>query len=179
MLSKRTQKGIIISAVILMATVAVAFAHGFGYGGPMMGYGSGYGGNMMGYGGYQMGPGMMGYGGYGGNMMGYGAGSDRGYGPNLSSEEIAKLDAAREKFFNDTSDLRNQIEEKRLNLGNEIDKANPDATKVAELQKELSKLDSEFDQKSVQFQLEVRKLLPEKDLGSGYGRGFGNGRYCR
>jgi Spy/CpxP family protein refolding chaperone len=173
---KRIKKSIVLGAVILIATGAIAFAHmGDGYGGYGMGPGMmGYGG----YGGYGMGPGMMGYGGYGGPMMGYGPGPDRGYNANLSDEQRAKLDAAREAFFNDTRQLRDQIQEKRYSLNTELNKENPDTAKIAQVQKELSELDSEFDQKSIAYQLEMRKLLPENDLRAGFGSGFGNG-YCR
>ena len=172
---KRFKKSIFLGAVLLIATAAIAFAHGSGgYGGYGMGPGMmGYGG----YGGYGMGPGMMGYGGYGGHMMGPGSWSDRGYNANLSDEQRDKLDAAREAFFNDTRQLRDQIQEKRYSLNNELNKENPDTSKVTELQKELSKLDSEFDQKSIAYQLEVRKILPENDLRAGFGAGFRNG-YC-
>jgi zinc resistance-associated protein len=160
MQNKRIRKSIFWGAIMLFATVAIAFAHGGDYG----------------YGGYGMGPGMMGYGGYGGHM-GYGPGPDRGYNANLSDAQRAKLDAAREAFFNDTRQLRDQIQEKRYSLNSELNKDNPDSAKVAQLQKELSQLDSEFDQKRIAYQLEVRKLLPENDVRSGFGPGFGNG-YC-
>jgi Spy/CpxP family protein refolding chaperone len=170
-----TKKSLMISAVLLFAGAAVVFAHG-GYGrggyGGMMGYGPGYGGHMMGYGpGYGMGPGMMGYG------PGYGYGPDgRGYGANLTEEQQAKLDAAREKFFTETETLRDQIQDKRFALGDELRKENPDTGKVTALQKELSQLEGEFDQKAIQHQLEVRKILPERAR-RGYGRGYGGG-YC-
>ena len=145
---------------------------GYGYGGHMMGYGMGRG--MMGYGpGYGMGPGMMGYG------PGY-WGEGRGYAANLTEEQQAKLDDAREKFLEETDVLREQIQEKRFALGNEMRKENPDSGKVINLQKEISKLEGQIDQKAVQHQLEVRKLLPENarsGYGRGYGRGYGGG-YC-
>ena len=174
MKSKLTKKTIIISAVLLFAGAAVVFAHGGygrgGYGGHMMG-GPGYGGHMMGYGpGGGMGP---------QGMMGYGPGNrweGRGYGADLTEEQRAKLEETREKFFAETEDLRDQIQEKRFNLGSELRKDNPDSGKVADLQKAISKLEGEFDQKALQHQLEVRKMLPEKAR-RGYGRGYGGG-YC-
>jgi zinc resistance-associated protein len=155
---KRIKKSIFLGAVLLIATAAIAFAHGGG-----------------GYGGYGIGPGMMGYGGYDGHMMGPGPWTDRGYNVNLSDEQRDKLEAAREAFYNDTRQLRDQIQEKRYSLNNELNKENPDTAKVTQLQKELSKLDSEFDQKSIAYQLEVRKLLPDNDLRSGFGPGFRHG----
>ena len=168
MKSKLTPKTLIISAVLLLAGAAVVFAHG--------GYGrGGYGGHMMGYGpGYGMGPGMM------GNGPGH-RGEGRGYGADLTEEQQAKLDDAREKFFTETEDLRDRIQEKRFALGGEMRKETPDSGKVVDLQKEISKLEGQFDQKAIQHQLEVRKMLPEKarsGYGRGYGRGYGGGGYC-
>jgi hypothetical protein len=163
----------IVAVALIFGIAAVVMAHDWddqGYGGYMMG--PGYGGHMMGYGpgygGHMMGPGMMGYGqGYRGNMMGYGP-----YGYNgLSREDAAKLEQSQEKFFNDTRDLRNNIEQKQLALNQELQQANPDRDKVLNLQKELSQLESQYDQKALAHQLELRKTFPEKAIGMGYGRG--------
>jgi Spy/CpxP family protein refolding chaperone len=168
-----------VAAVLILGIAAVAFAHGgWGYGGHMMG--PGYrGGYMMGpgYGGHMMGPG------YGGHMMGWGADDGsyrRGYGAqgNLSDEDAAKLDASQEKFYQETRGLRDQIEEKSLALRDEMEKNNPDQAKIFALQKEISSLRSDFDQKAVSHQLEVRKMLPEDFRGSGHGYGYNRG-YCR
>ncbi|MBI5551037.1 MAG: periplasmic heavy metal sensor [Desulfobacterales bacterium] len=167
MKSNLTKKSLIIGAVLLLVGAAVAFANG-GYGGHMMGYGSGYGmgpgmmGNGYGHGGYGMGPGMMGYG------PGY-ANNGHRYGDNLSAEQRTKLDAVQEKFFTETQDLRNKIDDQRSALQEELSKDNPDAAKVGNLQKELSTLQGEFDQKAVQHQIEVRKVLPEDFNGRGNG----------
>ena len=177
MRSKLTQKTLIISAVLLFAGAAIVFAQGGygrgGYGGHMMDWGPGYGGHMMGYGhGHGWGPGH-------GKGMGYGPGHGsygRGYGADLTEEQRAKLDQAREKFFEQTEKLRDQIEDKRYALGTEMRKDNPDTDKVTTLRKELSQLESDFDQQAVLHQLEMRKLLPE-DARRGFGRGYGGG-YC-
>ena len=179
MKSTTLKKSLIISSAVLLLGATVAFAHG-GYGGSMMGYG-GYGGPMMGYGGgYMMGYGggpMMGYG--GGPMMGYGYGPQMhgyGYGANLTNEQAAKLDQARERFIKETRALREQIDEKRFALREEFVKENPDEAKVAKLQKELSLLEGQFDLKAVQLQLEMRKLLPEGARSRVFGPGMGG--YC-
>lgn len=161
-----------LAAVLTLAIAAIAFAHD-GYGGHM----GGYGGHMMGPeygGGYMMGPG------YGGQMMGYDSDDcpyRRGNGAwgNLSDENAAKLDASQEKFYNETRELRDQIDEKGIALNNEMRKDNPDNDKVFELQKEVSSLRNDFDQKALAHQLEVRKLLPDNFRGSGYGNRRG---YC-
>jgi len=192
MLSKHIKKGILFSAIILMATAGIALAHGggYGYGGSMMGYGSGNGGygygmmgpGMMGYGpgnggyGYgMMGPGTMGYGNYGGPMTGNGPGANRNFNNNLSDQQIAKLETARKAFFNDTRDLRNQIQDKEYSLRSELDKQTRDTAKVTQLRKELSKLQGEYNQKNIEFQLKLRKILPDNGNGTGFGPGYGDG----
>jgi len=165
----------IIALIATTGLVSTAFAHGGGYG-------DGYGGNMMGYGsGYNMGPGMMGSGGYGmgPGMMGYDPGNGRygrgEYSGDLSREDSNRLQQAQDKFFDETHALRNQIRDKRFALNDELDSANPDKTKVAELQTALSRLQSDFDQKALAYRLEVRKILPETAGRGGYGYGPGYG----
>jgi Spy/CpxP family protein refolding chaperone len=108
-------------------------------------------------------------------MMGPGPGRGyhRGY-ANLSDEERTKIDAAREKFFDETRSLRRDIDDQAHALRKEMNSDNPDSGKVAQLQKQLSKLEAEFDQKAVQHRLEMRKLCPAKfrDRDRGYGRGY-------
>ncbi len=166
MKTTNTTKSIVIAAVVLIAGATLAFAHGgwgdYGYGGRMMG--PGYGGNHM------MGPG------YGGRHM-MGPGWGRGYG-NLSDETRAKIDAARDKFFDETRTLRRDLDDKAYELNREMDKENPDTQKVADLQKQLSKLQSDYDQKSVQFRLQMRKLLPDDDDGPARGYYGRRGGYC-
>ena len=171
----------IIAVVLIVGIAALGFAYdgyGPGYGGHMMGYGGGYG--MMGYGGgygNNMGPGMMGYGGgYGpgyGHMRGY-------YGPNgygnLSQEDAAKLQQSQDQFFDQTRDLRNSIRDKQLALNDELQKTDPDRAKVADLQKQLSQLESQFDQKALDHQLELRKEFPQNTYGGEYG--YGRGGNC-
>jgi Spy/CpxP family protein refolding chaperone len=156
MKTTRNTKSIVFAAIILLAGTTFAFAHGGWYdnncgcgrhmGGAMMG--SGRGGNMMGPD-------------YGDNMMGqrWGRGQHRAY-TNLSAEDRAKIDAARDKFFDETRTLRRDIDDQAYALHKEMDKDNPDNTKVVQLQKQLSNLQGEFDLKAVQHRLKMRKLCP-------------------
>jgi len=179
---------IIIAFVATAGIVSTAFANGGwggnGYGGNMMGYGGyGMGQGMMGYGGQGMGPGMMGYGGQGmgPGMMGYGYGPgygryDRGnYPASVSREDSNKLQQAQDKFFDETHALRNQIRDKQFALNDELNNANPNRAKVAELQMAISKLQSDYDQKALDYRLEVHKILPKGTRDFGYGNGPGYG----
>ncbi len=153
-----------IASVVLLIGAGLAFAHGGG------GYG-GYGRMGRSYGGH-----MMDNPGYGPHMRGYGSWG------NLSDEDAAKLEEARSRFYKATQELRGKIEEKSVVLRNEMIKDNPDASKVMKLQKELSALEAEFDQKAVQHRLEMNKLAPEGFQGEGAQRNFGRGPgrgYCR
>jgi Spy/CpxP family protein refolding chaperone len=150
MKTTRTTQSIVVAAIFLIAVAAVAFAHGQRMGG------------------YMTGPGCQ------GRMMGPGQG--RGFNgayASLSDEDRAKIDAAREKFFDETRSLRRDMDDQAYALSKEMNSDNPDSAKVAQLQKQLSKLEADFDQKRVQHQLEMRKLLPEKFRDRGWGRGCG------
>lgn len=160
---------VIITAILVLTGAGIALAHD-GWGG--RNYRGGYGGHMMG-GGH-----MMDYGshmrGYGGHMMG------PGYGPaygNLNEEDYAKLEKAREKFFDQTRELRRELDEKRFALEKEWARENPDTAKIKALQGDIAKLRSEFDAKRVEHQLEVRKMMPETVRGRNYAGGS-RGGYC-
>ena len=137
-------------------------------------------------GGYHMGEGYhMGGPGYGDAQGQYGRGG-RGWG-NLSEEDAKKVEKERETFFKDTEDLRRSIYQARLEMSAEMAKKDPDTKKLADLQKNLSSLESDFDQKRLGHRLEMKKLLPDNyqagagagmGRGRGYGRGPGNGGGC-
>lgn len=166
------KKGIVILAVVAMTGfVATAFA---GWGG---GYGPRGGGwHHMGWGGP-------------GHHMGWG-GPDYDDYPNLTDEQQKAFEAERQAFFKDTESLRQDLYAKNLELRSELAKDNPDAQKAATIQKEVSKLESELDQKQLDHVMKMRKIAPEagrgfmmggrgpmRGYGPGPGRGYGGG-YC-
>ena len=59
--------------------------------------------------------------------------------------------------------------EKERELQNELAKAEPDASKASGLQKEISELQAQLDQKRIDHMVEMRKLAP--NAGKGYVRG--------
>ena len=98
------------------------------------------------------------------------------YGPgNLSEEETKKLEEANEAFFKETEELRRSIYEKELALRSEMIKENPDPKKAADLQKEISDLESRFDQKRLERRLEMQKINPHAGRGFRGRGGRGNG----
>jgi zinc resistance-associated protein len=169
MKTTRTTQSMIIAALFLIAGAGVAFAHG-GWGGDDCGCRRHRGGAMMGPGcqGRMTGPGQ------GNAMMGPGQGRGfHGKHANLSDEDRAKIDAAREKFFDETRSLRRDMDDQAYALHKEMNRDDPDSGKVVQLQKQLSKLQAEFDQKRVQHRLEMRKLWPEKFRKRDWGCGCG------
>lgn len=145
---------LVVLAVLGISTLAFA------------GWGDGYG--------HMMGPG----------MMGPGWRQGGGYYGNLSADEIAKLDQQRSEFFKATEGIRQQLYEKELALQSELAKENPDTSKASGLQSEISKLQSDFDQKRLEYDIQARKSAP--NYNRGYGGGYGSmmgygprgGGYC-
>ncbi len=147
---KRNTKGIMTLAVLaVFGFSTIAFA----------GWGGGYG--------HMMGPG----------MMGPGWQQEGGYYGNLSADEIAKLDQQRAEFFRATENTRQQMYEKNLALQNELAKENPDTVKASSLQSEISKLQSDLDQKRLEYDIQARKSAPNYNRGyrGGYGSMMGHG----
>jgi len=138
---------------------------------------------IMGFGAYAFAGGGMGYGRHHAGWDHHGSEwQDGGYGymmGNLSDEEIQKMDEQRETFFKSTEDLRQNIYQKGLALESEFAKKNPDAKNAAKLQKEISDLRAQIDQKRIAHMIEMKKINP--GLGSGYmgpgmmGYGYGRG----
>ena len=155
-LSTRLITGIAILAIV--GFTGFAFAHG--------GFGSrGWGDRHMGYGDH------MGY----GPHMGY-YGTER-Y-SNLSDSDIKKIEKAKEDFFKSTEKTREALYENRLELRNELSKTNPDTGKLKTIQKKISKLEAELDQKSLEFRVQANKIAPNARGGFAGRGGPGRGGYC-
>jgi len=125
--------------------------------------------------------GMRGYGPGGGECPGVRGG---GYGPgsgymmgNLTEDEAKKINDQREEFFKATEDLRQDIYAKELELNSELAKKNIDTEKATKLQKEISELESNFDQKRLEHMIKIRKLNP--NLARGFGGGSPGGHCAR
>jgi Spy/CpxP family protein refolding chaperone len=127
--------------------------------------------------GWGMGYGPRGWGhmGAGWNQRGY---AGPGYQNNLSDEEIDQLNENRKAFIGETSDLREKLYQKELELRAELAKRDPDAKKAVTLQKEISEIESQLDTKRIEHRIKMKKENPEMFSGRGYGyggRGMGQG----
>jgi zinc resistance-associated protein len=95
---------------------------------------------------------------------------------NLSPEQAGKLFDLKQKFMDDTANLRKQMVVKHAELAALWKAENPDEKAIVAKQKELNTLRGQMVEKSVAFRLAARKIAPQ--LGQGFGpgmRGFGMG----
>ena len=151
---------LVIAGIALFVSIAAvtAFAHGPGWG-----RGGGWG---------HHGPGWHHRGDYG-----------QRYDDQMSKEEYKQWEQQKETFFTETQDMRANLYEKERELQNELAKSEPDASKASGLQKEISELQAQLDQKRIDHMIEMRKLNP--NAGSGFiaggpmmGSGPRGGGYC-
>jgi Spy/CpxP family protein refolding chaperone len=111
-----------------------------------------------------------------------------GYGPDpkgedwkglsLTPEQKTKFQELRQKFNDETAQLRGNTLTKRLELQSLWTNPNADPKAIMDKEKELRDLQNQMKDKAVQVKLEARKFLtPEQiqESGQGMGRGFGRG----
>jgi hypothetical protein len=110
----------------------------------------------------------------GGKGYGPGAGYCGRYGDSLSEEVRGKIDAERKAFHEETRGLRQQMVQKNLELQAELAKQAPDAEKAGGIQKEISSLRAQMDEKHLEHRLRLKAIDP--DLGLGYGGRWGGMR---
>ncbi len=110
----------------------------------------------------------MGWGHHRGDMHNQGGYSNR-YMDQMSPEEYKQLEQKRKVFFSETQDIRTSLFDKERELQNELAMDEPDMAQASKLQKEISDLQSQFDQKRIEHMVEMRKLNP--NAGRGYKSG--------
>jgi Spy/CpxP family protein refolding chaperone len=111
-----------------------------------------------------------------GNRMGWGYGRWS----SLTPEQQTKFQELRQKFNDETTQLRGAILTKRLELQSLWTNPKADPKAILSKEKELRTLQDQLRDKAVQFKLEARKVLTPEQLaqfGSGWGmeHGFGRG----
>jgi Spy/CpxP family protein refolding chaperone len=84
---------------------------------------------------------------------------------DLKNEDIRALEEERSAFLKATDGIRQNLYSKELELRNELYKENPDVSKAAALQKEISELESELDQKRIDHMIKIRKISPDASRG--------------
>jgi Spy/CpxP family protein refolding chaperone len=95
---------------------------------------------------------------------------------NLTDDQIKQMESERNAFLSATKDIRQQLNEKRQALHTELAKQTPDAATAATLQKGISDLQAQFDQKRLTHILKMKKIDPNFVEGPGMGPGMGQGK---
>lgn len=82
---------------------------------------------------------------------------------NLSPEQVARLQELREAYLRDTLAWRNELVIKRYDLRDLLRNPLIEPSRVLEKQREISSLESKIQERSVLYQIEMRKVLtPEQ-----------------
>lgn len=92
-------------------------------------------------------------------------------GPPLTPEQSTQIFNLKQKFYNDTANLRRQMVQKRAELAALWQAPTPDQAKIAAKQKELNALRDQMQQKGLDFQMQARKIAPGAAMGPGPGMG--------
>ena len=101
-----------------------------------------------------------------------GPGYGRGYMmEELTDEQVKALEEERNAFRKQTENLRQDLRVKELELRTELARENPDAKKALALQKEVSGIESNLDQKRIEHMLKMQKITPNAGRGYMMGRG--------
>jgi len=98
-------------------------------------------------------------------------------GINLTENQQKKLDSLYQASGKDGAKLNNKLGQKQLEMNSLLLEPNPDQSRVASLQKELSGLQSDLNDQRITYQLEARKIFtPEQfaQLPPGCSFGFGS-----
>jgi Spy/CpxP family protein refolding chaperone len=118
------------------------------------------------------------YRGMGGRMGGGGMG--KGWHMNLTPEQAGQVFDLKQKFMNDTAELRKNMMVKGAELAQLWKAETPDDKAILAKVKELSALRAQMMEKAVAQRLAVSKIVPQAKgpcpmMGPGMGRGFGPG----
>ena len=112
-----------------------------------------------------------------------GMASQESWGPgkwsSLTPEQKTKFQELRQKFNEETAQLKGSILTKRLELQSLWSNPKADSKAILDKEKELRTLQNQMKDKVVQYRLEARKFLtPEQiaEFGQGRGMGLGFGR---
>ncbi|HAO21483.1 MAG TPA: hypothetical protein DCQ37_14060 [Desulfobacteraceae bacterium] len=114
----------------------------------------------------------------GGPGMGPGKGGGCAAMKTLSAEDQAKVTAERDAFIKDTQALRDQIQQKHLELKAEMAKTDTDVQKASDMVKGITDIVAQLGQKRLQHQLNLKKINPalaDCTMGGPGGMGPGHG----
>ncbi|MCP4720832.1 MAG: periplasmic heavy metal sensor [Desulfobacteraceae bacterium] len=102
-------------------------------------------------------------------------GSGQGYGTNawndLSKEQRDELSALRQKFIDETYEVRSAMMVKHQEMRMLMETSSPDRAKLETLSQAITDLRSQMQSKRIDFQLAAKKIAPELNVAGMGGRG--------
>ncbi len=115
------------------------------------------------------------------------SGSGQGYGTNgtsawndLSTEQRDELTALKQKFIDETYELRSDMMVKHQEMRMLMETSSPDRAKLETLSQAVTDLQGKMQSKKIDYQLAAKKIAPELTMGGhGFGKkhGYGRGNY--
>lgn len=95
---------------------------------------------------------------------------------DITQEQAEKLQSEKEKFYNDTKELRQSIYEKEMSLLSELVKRSPDEKILLEKQKTISDEKAKLEEARIKHILRMKEIAPDSHAGYwGMYRGKGCG----
>ncbi|WP_457553247.1 Spy/CpxP family protein refolding chaperone [Desulfobacula sp.] len=95
---------------------------------------------------------------------------------DLSKEQRDELNTLRQKFIDETYELRSAKFAKHQEMRMLMQTSEPDRAKLDKLSQDITNLQKQVRDKSIDFRLAAKKISPELGMGQGMGQGFGQGR---
>ncbi len=92
---------------------------------------------------------------------------------NLSQEQKDELFALRQKFIDETYELRAGKMQKQQEMRMLMETSNPDRGKIDKLSEKITDYQKQIRDKRIDFQLAAKKIAPELGMGQGFRQGCG------
>jgi len=124
-----------------------------------------------------------------GSVFAWGSGKSRGMGSgsnkdcprygdqntlnNLSQDQRDELGTLRQKFIDETYEVRSAKFQKRQEMRMLMGTSDPDRAKLDKFSQEITKLQKQVRDKRIDFQLAAKEISPELGMGKGFGQGRG------
>lgn len=80
---------------------------------------------------------------------------------NLTAEQKAGLEAEKTKFWNETSEIRTQIDQKEAEMQAELQKPEINRETLQSIQAQISNSEADFNKLKVDHLIKVREISPE------------------
>ncbi|MBU8912181.1 MAG: periplasmic heavy metal sensor [Desulfobacterales bacterium] len=94
---------------------------------------------------------------------------------DLSKEQRDELNTLRQKFIDETYELRSAKFAKQQEMRMLMQTSDPDRAKLDKLSQDLTDLQKQVRDKGIDFRLAAKKISPELGMGKGFGKGCGKG----